>query len=145
MIISACSGVTFLPPTNQPIRSARKKKKISAESKKCWRYYQRFHFHSTGIGAMALALLLLLLLSGGPPKYALVSSFFVSIGGFLYPFIWLFAAIYGPEMGRHEAKEAFAIFSYMGGPFLVGIICTIILTVKYPWRGISGKHYQPSA
>lgn len=53
----------------------------------------------------------------------------MSIGGLLYPFVWLFAGIYGPEMGRTEAKEAFAIFGYMGGLFLVGAIFTLILGI----------------
>jgi len=55
----------------------------------------------------------------------------VAIGGTLYPFVWLFAGIYGPEMGRSEAKEAFAFFGYMGGVFLLGGIYTTILTIKY--------------
>jgi len=103
--------------------------KISAETSKCWRYYQRYHFHATGIGAMALALLLLVngLRAGATSK--LVASYLVSVGGLLYPFVWLFAGLYGPEMGRHEAKEAFAFFGYSGGLVLVGIALVLYLIV----------------
>ena len=104
--------------------------KISAEESKCWRYYQRYHFHATGIGAMALALLLLVngLRAGATAKR--VASYLVSVGGLLYPFVWLFAGIYGPEMGRHEAKEAFAVFGYSGGLVLIGIALSLYLIVS---------------
>lgn len=45
---------------------------------------------------MALGLLLLLSHWGGPYLLRLISAYVVSIGGFLYPYVWLFAAIYGP-------------------------------------------------
>lgn len=107
-----------------------KEAKLASEADKNWRYYQRFHFHATGIGAMMLSLLLFLGKLKAPKTYTQVTSYLISIGGFLYPFVWLFAAIYGPEMGRTEAKEAFAIFGYMGGLFLVGCLAAIALTIK---------------
>jgi hypothetical protein len=58
----------------------------------------------------------------------------ISVGGFLYPFIWLFAGIYGPEMGRNEAKEAFAIFGYMGGVCLLGMIMASYLAIAKELR-----------
>lgn len=108
-----------------------KASKIAAESDKNWRYYQRFHFHATGIGAMMLGILLLLSKLKAPGRHKNIAAYMVSIGGTLYPFVWLFAAIYGPEMGRSEAKEAFAFFGYMGGVFLLGGIYTTILAIKY--------------
>jgi len=105
--------------------------KLKAEADKNWRYYQRYHFHATGIGAMSLALLIFLSFVRGPETVKLVFSYVTSIGGFFYPFVWLFAAIYGPEMGRSEAKEAFALFGYSGGLFLVGILGIMFLTVRY--------------
>jgi len=107
-------------------------KYLENESEKNWRYYQRFHFHSTGISAMSLGLLILLSFSSAPFLYRIISSYMVSFGGFLYPFVWLFAAYYGPSMGRDIAKEKFAIFGYMGGVFLVGVIVTIFLVARYP-------------
>lgn len=110
-------------------------KKIAAlknETSQNWRYYQRFHFHSTGIGAMSLALLTLLGFIGAPRRSKLLAAYLTALGGFLYPFLWLFAAMYGPEMGRHEAKEAFAFFGYMGGVFLVGSVLTLVLLLRYP-------------
>ena len=110
---------------------AQKAAKIAAESDKNWRYYQRFHFHATGIGAMMMGILLLLSSLKAPNKHKTIASYMVAIGGTLYPFVWLFAGLYGPEMGRSEAKEAFAFFGYMGGVFLLGGIYTTILTIKY--------------
>lgn len=108
--------------------------KISSETDKVWRYYQRFHFHATGIGAMMIGLLLFLSQLNAPKLQVKASAYMISIGGFLYPYVWLFAGIYGPEMGRSEAKEAFAIFGYMGGVFLVGALCTLILAIRYPMK-----------
>lgn len=105
--------------------------KLESEQEKNWRYYQRFHFHATGIGAMMMGILLFLAGLNAPLKSVTIASFLVAIGGFCYPFVWLFAAIYGPEMGRAEAKEAFAIFGYMGGIFLMGGIYTLFLSLKY--------------
>ncbi|OVE80988.1 hypothetical protein BVY03_04840 [bacterium K02(2017)] len=109
----------------------KKQAKLTKEASKNWRYYQRFHFHSTGIGAMSLGILILLLYIAAPTSAKVVSAYAISLGGFFYPFIWLFAAIYGPEMGRHQAKECFAVFGYMGGVFLLGILLTMVLLFKY--------------
>jgi hypothetical protein len=106
--------------------------KIKAESSKNWRYYQRFHFHSTGIASMTLGVLILLSFSVASGGLKLVAGYMVSIGGFLYPFIWLFAAMYGPIMGRTAAKESFAIFGYMGGVFLLGLLVSLFTLIKYP-------------
>ena len=108
--------------------------KLESETSKDWRYYQRYHLHATGIGAMMLGLLLLLGRLEAPYKLKAIASYLVAVGGFLYPLVWLFAAIYGPQMGRHEAKEAFAIFGYSGGFFLVGILLTFVLVAKYDLR-----------
>lgn len=114
----------------------KREKKIDKEKSKNWRYYQRFHFHSTGIGAISLGVLFLLMLINSHNILKIISSYMISIGGALYPFIWLFAAIYGPSMGRSEAKEAFAIFGYMGGIYLVGLTITLFLLCKYPLKNV---------
>ncbi len=108
--------------------------KIKSESEKNWRYYQRYHFHATGIGAMMIGILLFLARLEAPKNFVTIASYMVAIGGFLYPFVWLFAGMYGPEMGRSEAKEAFAIFGYMGGVFLVGGLLSMILSLKYDMK-----------
>jgi len=110
---------------------AQKEQKVKAETEKNWRYYQRYHFHATGIGAMMMGILLFLARLKAPRKHINIASYLVAIGGILYPFVWLFAGIYGPEMGRAEAKEAFAILGYAGGLFLVGGIYSIVLATKY--------------
>jgi hypothetical protein len=104
---------------------------LKTEADKNWRYYQRFHFHATGIGAMIMGVLLFISFLSAPEKLKNITSYLVSFGGFLYPFVWLFAAIYGPEMGRSEAKEAFAVFGYMGGVFLLGLILSLYMALKY--------------
>lgn len=104
---------------------------LKSEADKNWRYYQRFHFHATGIGAMIMGVLLFISFLSAPERIKAITSFAVSIGGFLYPFVWLFAAIYGPEMGREVAKEKFAVFGYMGGLFLVGLILSLYMAIKY--------------
>jgi Mn2+/Fe2+ NRAMP family transporter len=116
--------------------SEQKESTLKAEKDKNWRYYQRYHFHATAIGAMSLGSLILLAFSTAPTLLTNASSYMISIGGLLYPFVWLFAGIYGPSMGRHEAKEAFAIFGYMGGVFLVGLILLLFIIGKYPFRFI---------
>ncbi len=122
--------------TNQKIMSivdeGERESKIKAEEGKNWRYYQRFHFHATGISAMTLSTLILLAFSLAPAGLKLASSYMISVGGFLYPFIWLFAGIYGPVMGRSAAKESFAIFGYMGGVFLLGLVLASVIVIAYP-------------
>jgi hypothetical protein len=123
---------------NQKIMSitdtSKKIEKLRTEASKNWRYYQRFHFHSSAIGSMVMVILILLNFSSAPAKLISLTSWSTSIGGFLYPFVWLFAGIYGPIMGRHEAKEAFAIFGYAGGLFLVGLVLLIFILIKYPLK-----------
>lgn len=101
------------------------------EYSKNWRYFQRFHFHSTGIGAMTLAMLLFLAFLEAPKNLKSLTSYALSVGGFFYPFVWLFAGIYGPIWGRSVAKENFAIFAYMGGVFLAGTLLTTYLASRY--------------
>lgn len=108
-----------------------KASKLKSEQDKNWRYYQRFHFHATGIGAMMMGILLFLAGLKAPKTPVMISSYMVAVGGFLYPFVWLFAALYGPEMGRSEAKEAFALLGYMGGVFLLGGVYAMFLSLKY--------------
>lgn len=104
--------------------------KIKAEADKSWRYYLRYHFHANGIAGVTLALLIFLTFIEASQMQLMLASYTVSIGGFLYPFVWLLAGIYGPEMGRDEAKEAFRFFGYAGGLYLVGLIFTFYLAIS---------------
>ncbi|MFA6946239.1 MAG: hypothetical protein WC220_10080 [Pedobacter sp.] len=114
--------------------AAEKDAMIKSESDKNWRYYQRFHFHATGIGAMMMGVLLFLSFLSAPEQLRNITSYAIAIGGFLYPFVWLFAAIYGPELGREVAKEKYAVFGYMGGLFLVGLFLSLFMALKYPFK-----------
>lgn len=121
--------------TIQAIADPEKKEAtIKSEKDKVWRYYQRYHFHANGIASLSLALLVLLAFVQASNRKILIAQYSVAIGGFLYPFVWLFAALYGPEMGREAAKETFAIFGYMGGVYLVGVIYSLYLTVTHPFK-----------
>jgi hypothetical protein len=125
-------GLAHNAKIQQMLDPDEKAAKLEAEAEKNWRYYQRFHFHATGIGAMTMGLLLFLGRLEAPRRAKLAASWLIAAGGFLYPFVWLFAGLYGPEMGRAEAKEAFAVFGYMGGLFLVGGALTLVLAARYP-------------
>lgn len=110
-----------------------KSAKLKEEADKNWRYYQRYHFHSNGIAAMTFGLLILLLFIKLSKIEYLISSYLLALGGFFYPFVWLFSGIYGPSMGRSNAKEAFAILGYMGGVYLLGVVYTMYLSVTKIW------------
>ncbi len=115
----------------------KKTETIKNESDKNWRYYQRYHFHATGIGAMMMGILLFLTRLRAPRKHVSIASYLIAVGGTLYPFVWLFAGIYGPGMGRTEAKEAFSFFGYMGGLFLLGGLYSIVLALRYDLGEVS--------
>jgi len=108
--------------------------KIKTESAKLWRCYQRYHFHANGIAGLSLAILTLMSFIQAPHLLRFCVQYSVAVGGFLYPFVWLLIAIYGPEIGRTEAHDTFAIFGYMGGVFFVGILGFIFAALKYPWN-----------
>ncbi len=113
--------------------------KMKVEAEKNWRYFQRYHFHATGVGSMTMVILIFLAFINAPKKQILTASYMIAIGGFLYPFVWLFAGIYGPEMGRDQAKEAFAIFGYMGGVCLMGMIFAAYLGIAKPFKAPIGE------
>lgn len=122
------------PAVQEIADPAAKAAKLKKEKDKNWRYYQRYHFHATGIGAMSLALLLLLAFVQGGDRLKNAAAYAVAVGGFLYPFVWLFAGLYGPIVGRSAAKEQFAVFGYMGGVFLLGALMTFALVLIFPLR-----------
>lgn len=119
------------PSIQQIVSPEEQDKKIKSETDKHWRYYQRYHFHATGIGAMILGLLFFLNLLQAPQNLKLTAGLMTGVGGFLYPFVWLAVALTGPVLGRSEAKETFAILGYSGGLFLTGAILIFVLGIKY--------------
>lgn len=114
--------------------AAEKDAVLKSETDKNWRYYQRFHFHATGIGSIEMGVILFISFLSAPEKLKNITSYATAIGGFLYPFVWLFAAIYGPELGREVAKEKYAVFGYMGGVFLLGLFLSLFMALKYPLK-----------
>lgn len=113
---------------------AKKAETIKTEIEKNWRYYLRYHFHAGAIAALTLALLVFLSFLETSPREHLTVSYMLALGGWLYPFVWLFAALYGPEMGRNEAKESFRFLGYMGGVYLLGLIYTLFLASARKWK-----------
>lgn len=128
------AGLARNPEIQNIQDSAKKEAAIKTESGKFWRYYQRYHFHANGIAGLSLAILLLMSFVRAPYALRVGINYCVAVGGFLYPYVWLLMALYGPEMGREQAHETFAIFGYMGGVFLVGILGFLMAAVKYPWN-----------
>lgn len=128
------SGLSENTKISKIVDEGERQKKIESEESKNWRYYQRFHFHSTGMGAISVGCLLLLMMIQTTSFIKVISAYMISAGGFLYPFVWFFAGLYGPSMGRSEAKEAFAIFGYMGGVYLLGLVLLVFLLCKYPLK-----------
>lgn len=113
------------------VEQAEYKKK---EEEKNWRYYQRYHFHSTAINSMSIALILLVLIVNISTPIQIYLSYMISISGLLYPFIWLFAGIFGPLIGRGVAKEKFAVLGYMGGVYMIAVTILLVLV------GLKGVH-----
>ena len=81
-----------------------------------------------------MGVLLFISFLNAPEGIKNITSYATAIGGFLYPFVWLFAAIYGPELGREVAKEKYAVFGYMGGLFLIGLFLSLYMALRYSFR-----------
>lgn len=78
------SGLALNAKVQQMTNPSEKAEKLKAEAEKNWRYYQRFHFHATGIGAMMMGLLLFLGRLDAPRRMTLATSWLIAVGGFLY-------------------------------------------------------------
>lgn len=127
------SNPKYQSMTSESAKNEYKKK----EEEKNWRYYQRFHFHSTAINSMSVALILLILLVNISRASQIYLSYSIAISGLLYPFVWLFAGIFGPLIGRGVAKEKFAVLGYMGGVYLLSVIILLILV---GFKGVQRKN-----
>jgi hypothetical protein len=77
---------------------------LSKAKAKIFRWWQRSHFHATGVSAFTFALLAIVALSDLKPGLKRLSSLLIAIGG-LYPLSWLIMAIKAPAMGRPAAHH----------------------------------------
>ncbi len=75
---------------------------------KIWRWWQRAHFHATGIAAFTFALVGITALSGLRPVMKKLTSLLLGLGG-LYPVSWLVMALLAPSMGRSAAHNALGV------------------------------------
>ncbi len=79
---------------------------LSTAKSKIFRWWQRAHFHATGIGAFTLALIAITAISGLRPGVKKLASLLIALGG-LYPFSWLVMALKAPTLGRPIAHHYF--------------------------------------
>ncbi len=108
----------------------KKQSKFNSERSKIWRYYQRYHFHATAIGAMSLGVVLVLNFLVNSNWFLHLTSYLVSLGGLAYPFTWLAMGYLSPQMGRDVAHQKVEPLAYSGGVFLVGLLFAILILLS---------------
>ena len=88
---------------------------------KIFRWWQRAHFHATGMGAFLIAMIAIAAISNLKPAIKRLSSILIAFGG-LYPFSWFLLSLKAPSMGRPAAHH------YLPAEMLVYIsmICLFI-------------------
>ncbi|MEE9613362.1 MAG: hypothetical protein V3W31_00220 [Thermodesulfobacteriota bacterium] len=101
---------------------------------KIWRWWQRAHFHATGIGAFTLALIAITALSDLSAKMKRAASLFFGVGSF-YPLAWFFMALLGPSMGRSAAHHSLPVEAvvYLTIPCLLAGLALLFSNVIFGW------------
>ena len=77
---------------------------LSKAKSKIFRWWQRAHFHATGIGAFTIALIAITALSSLNKPFKKWASLLIGIGS-LYPFSWFLMSLKGPSLGRPAAHH----------------------------------------
>ncbi|MEE8574440.1 MAG: hypothetical protein V3T30_03415 [Thermodesulfobacteriota bacterium] len=106
---------------------------------KIFRWWQRAHFHGTGIGAFTMALISVVAISNLKPKMKTAASMLIGMGG-LYAVSWLVMAIKAPAIGRgaaHHLVSVHAIVSVSIGCLLLGM-GLLFSSIIFGW--FSEKH-----
>ncbi len=88
-----------------------------------WRYAQRAHFHSAGIGAFTIGLIILVAFTTMRDRLKSATAILIGLGG-LYPLSWFSMFLLAPSMGARAAHGALPteFLAYAGtGCLLVGI------------------------
>jgi hypothetical protein len=71
---------------------------------KIFRWWQRAHFHATGMGAFLLAMIAIVAISNLKTGMKRLSSILIALGG-LYPFSWFIMSLKAPALGRSVAHH----------------------------------------
>ena len=79
---------------------------LSTAKSKIFRWWQRAHFHATGIGAFTIALVGITAMSNLRPGVKRLTALLIALGG-IYPFSWLLMALKAPILGRPAAHHYF--------------------------------------
>jgi uncharacterized membrane protein YuzA (DUF378 family) len=90
---------------------------------KIFRWWQRAHFHATGIGAFTMAMIAVTALTGMKTGVKRVVSTLIGIGG-IYSVAWLLMALKAPEIGRsaaHHAPDVTVVVFVSVGALLLGM------------------------
>lgn len=81
---------------------------VSKAKGKIFRWWQRAHFHATGMGAFTLAMIAIVALSGLKSSFKRWASILIALAG-LYPLSWLLMSLVAPSMGRDAAHHNIAV------------------------------------
>lgn len=76
---------------------------VKAKSK-IFRWWQRAHFHATGMGAFTMSMIVLCALSGLKQSARRWSATLIALGG-LYSFSWFVMFLKAPQIGRPAAHH----------------------------------------
>lgn len=106
---------------------------IKKQVKDSWRYTQRAHFHSQGLGALGVGIILVIAFSWVSASIRRWLSLAVGIGAFLYPFCWLIAGLRIASMGKHAAKASVDWLAYISIPLFFGGMMLTLLILLLGW------------
>ena len=106
---------------------------------KIWRWWQRAHFHATGIGAFTMAMIAVTAISGLASRSKRLVSILIGTGGF-YSSSWLLMAIIAIDAGREVAHHALPVqllvFTSIGSLLLgMGILFSNIIFGCFMGKG----------
>ena len=101
-----------------------------------WKYQKRSHEHFQGLGAITLALMFLISISWLKPSLKSILSITTSVGGFVYPLFWYLVSFKTAEVGKHAAKESYALIAQFGaGLYMLSFLVILITFVSYAvWK-----------
>lgn len=99
---------------------------------KSWKYFQRAHFHASGIGTTAVVLIILLSLCALEAQVLFWTSLALGLGSLGYSLYWLIAGFLTPILGSsEEAKEALGLLAIpSAGLCILGVVATMVLCYR---------------
>ncbi len=94
---------------------------LDTAKSKIFRWWQRAHFHATGIGAFTIALIAITAMSGLRPRVKRLTAILIGLGG-LYSFAWFVMALKATTIGRPAAHE------YLPAEIIVAVAIVSLLS-----------------